>query len=344
MRKSAENSIYLTAVHSEGNLIRRKDMTRKGLEREFSRKFPEAYVEKLQKCPFFQKRLKPLIEEGKIFVGIRENTMDFYYRGRRMVRRSRDTYRINQYYLNGEQRKGSPEITCKSEELDTSFEKILKNCEEKAKSDHETCQISKVYEKYAYLSKHTDRSKPFFIDVEARFSSLCPNDTDRNFDKIDLVAFIPSQEALLFVEVKRKKDQRIRSKKGDPEVVEQVKWYRKQIEDRKEILKAYEKVFQAMHELFGTPLCKPKKIITDVPILVVDDPGEDTTDSQLSKSVHDKWLEPKLATLNGKRIWSASSSATPEKNIWLIDGRRLFASPEKYMSELAGILEEVSRK
>lgn len=311
-------------------------MTLTGLNHEFIRKYE--HITNVKSCTYFNDHLKDMVTNGEMFAAIRENTLDFYYIGRRAVRRTRNNYRINKFYTDGVPRKGSPETSFMPDDPGFEYGTLLANCMLKAKSAPEAKQISQLYEPYSFLSKHSDKNKPVLIDIEVRFASLRENANDKDNDRIDLVFFMPKKEALMFVEVKRRKDPRIRAENKNPDVVGQVVFYREQIEKRKEkIIEAYKNVAQTMNEIFGHSFPKPSNIIPSVPILVVDDPGEDTSDKQLYRKMRDTWLEPELASLGNKQIWK-------KNDIHLIDGRKIFNEHENRMPELAKILEDISEE
>lgn len=308
-----------------------------GLDREFIRKYE--HIEHAKACEYFNTHLKEMVTKGEMFAAIRENTLDFYHLGRRTVRRTKNKYTTNKFYIEQEGTVGSAETSLSPDECLQKHSTLLRKCEEKAKdSGREAWQISKLYKQYSFLSQHSDTDKPLLIDIEVRFASLCVNAKDAANDRIDLVFFMPKKNALMFVEVKRRKDSRIRAAENkEPEVIEQVKLYRNQIKERKEnIIEAYRNVAKTMNEIFGCSFPVPTDVIPDVPILIVNDPGEDTTDKSPKRNVRDAWLEPKLASLGNDLFW--------EKNgIHLIDGRDFFNDCGK-MPELAKILEDISEK
>jgi hypothetical protein len=290
----------------------------------------------VKSCDYFKTYLKSMVNRGKMFAAIRENTLDFYYLGRRAVRRTKTKYRINKFYIEKEVNGGSSETSLSSEECLQKHSTLLGKCKEKAqKSGREAMQISKLYEQYSFLSRYSDKNKPVLIDIEVHFTAIT---SIKKYDRIDLVFFMPKKNALMFVEVKRRKDSRIRASENmEPEVIEQVKLYRNQIKERKEnIIEAYKNVAKTMNEIFGCSFPEPTDVISDVPILVVNDPGEDTTDKSPKRNVRDAWLEPKLASLGNDLFWE-------KDEIHLIDGREIFNDCGK-MPELAKILEDISEK
>nr|WP_321514453.1 hypothetical protein [uncultured Pseudodesulfovibrio sp.] len=204
-------------------------------------------------------------------------------------------------------------------------------------------QLSKVFKPFSYAA--AERTDLLLVDIEARFASLDKNGTERAADKIDLVFLLPKERRLLFVEGKRRKDNRIRCTKDSkgPKVVCQVGRYRQQLEERKDqILTAYGDVADTMGEIFGISFDKPIDIVPEVPILIVGD-SDDSSVMNIAVRTNDVWLEPCLDKGNG--VWIKQSAcpvgeSEAAENVYLIDGRDAFLNYQNGMDDLAWLLTE----
>ncbi|MDK9708288.1 MAG: hypothetical protein OEL83_14690 [Desulforhopalus sp.] len=298
-------------------------------EKQFARKF--AHHVKFKQCDTYEE-LKAKVRDGVLFPAIRENTLDFYCSGQRAVRRTRDTYKSNDWFVNrGKRRPGAkskdisfPTFPFKNEYGEiVHLNAILDMCRARAQDGSlESYQLSKVYTYFSFASIHAVNNAPILLDVEARFASLGEAaKTNKDASMIDLVFLLPEKRELLFVEGKRRFDPRIRKSAGKkPEVVDQVLRYKEQLEARKnQIIQEYTLAAEVMDDLFGFTFITPKSVLPEVPILVVDDkatPAEGSTRQQPSK---DTWLEPELAASTDTpcKIWH-------KDGVWLMDARGVF--------------------
>ncbi|MFH0785746.1 MAG: hypothetical protein V2B20_27880 [Pseudomonadota bacterium] len=322
-------------------------MSENGLQREFQRKFIH-YAKAKQWSQY--EELKAKVREGVLFPAIRENTLDFYCGGQRALRRTRDTYKSNDWFLNGGRREngaGSKDISFrtfphKNENNETvTLKDILDRCKTRAKvGNTEGYQLSKIFKYFSFASIHADRNSLILIDVEARFAPLDKRKSNNNFDMVDLVFLLPGKRELLFVEGKRRGDDRIRKCAGKyPEVRGQVQGYREQLEKRKnQILNAYKQASDAMDEIFGFTFIAPKSMLPDVPILVVGD-SDDEKELRPRKHSNDKWLEPMLEDVpdNTCKIWQ-------KDDVWLMDARAVFVDFPNGVRKFAQGLNELADK
>jgi hypothetical protein len=97
-----------------------------------------------------------------------------------------------------------------------------------------------------------------------------PKHEQTNQNKIDLL-FLLSNGTLVFIEVKRTKDQRARAnEQNEPEVLEQLCRYRQCLNAERDILEIYEGVLSTIGRVFGRQFAVvPTKIFSNVPLLFV---------------------------------------------------------------------------
>lgn len=272
---------------------------------------PNGYVSRLKGTSAWPK-LEMRLRNGEMFAAVRENELHFYAGGGRAVRRTRDAFYTNDWYLNGGREPGqkSRDVRIK-EELLSELGKIIQNCRNKRRSDSETVLAAKLYDQYSFMKDGTQMAGPLLVDVEIRFAKEGTGVGPKHSDKIDAAFWLPGNR-LMFVEIKRRHDGRVRSTVGKPEVLKQVSYYRAQIDARKdEILAAYRDVISVFRELIGTgvPNLAFDKIVPEVPLLVFDESGKPADKPQKGS---DTWLEPELD--HGKAIWA-------KDGVIVIDGR-----------------------
>jgi len=119
---------------------------------------------------------------------------------------------------------GEAEISSKN--FSDVFNEILNNVEKE--SSPEGKQASWFY-RFSPLNKDI-ASKIILLDVEAAFA-----ESGKKTDKIDLVFYHKEENRLMFVEVKRLNDKRLKDKKGKAaKIFEQMEQYRKRIYNEKE--------------------------------------------------------------------------------------------------------------
>ncbi|OUR79605.1 hypothetical protein A9Q83_04195 [Alphaproteobacteria bacterium 46_93_T64] len=302
-----------------------------GIKREFLRKF--ASLDNMKDCIFFRKNLKPATRGGEFFAAFRENKLDFYFAGSRPFSRNSKSYRMNDAYFpsKGEASPKSGEILVPADDIDRNFIAIKQRCQLKGKASRENFQISKLFRNFSAIANKFDGKKPLLIDVEATFYSL-DHEEGRRSDRIDLVFLMPNKK-LFFVEVKRRRDSRVRSAIGKPEVISQVGKYNAQLKCREnQIVKAYKNSISLVNELFDTQIPMPEGVVRPVALLIVDDPGDMPMDNQKSTKNGDIWLQPALNELNGKnKIWTKSSTLC-------VDGRFHFSESSNEVSSGFGSL------
>ncbi len=317
-------------------------MSENGLLREFQRRFIH-HAKAKQWSQYEELRAK--VRAGELFPSIRENILDFYCGGQRALRRTRDTYRSNDWFINDGRRENgsqSKDLVFRTFSKETAtLEDILERCRMRAKAGSlEGYQLAKIFKYFSFASLHADRNSPILIDVEARFAPLDKGKSNNGSNMVDLVFLLPGKRELLFVEGKRRGDGRMRKSTGKyPEVRDQVQGYRDQLEKREnQILKAYKQASDDMDEIFGFTFIAPKSVLPEVPILVVGD-SDDEKELRPRKNQNDKWLEPLLEETPGTtcKIWQ-------KDDVWLMDARAVFIDFPSGVRQFTQGLNELADK
>lgn len=317
-------------------------MSENGLLREFQRRF--IHHAKAKQWSQYEE-LKAKVRAGEVFPAIRENILDLYCGGQRALRRTRDTYRSNDWFINDGRRENdsrSKDLAFRTFSQETAtLEDILERCKIRAKAGSpEGYQLAKIFKYFSFASLHADRNSPVLIDVEARFAPLDKGTSNNGANKVDLVFLLPGKRELLFVEGKRRGDSRIRKSAGKfPEVRDQALGYRDQLEKRKnQILKAYKQASDDMDEIFGFTFIAPKSVLPEVPILVVGD-SDDEKELKPRKHANDSWLEPLLGEVTDKtcKIWQ-------KDDVWLMDARAVFIDFSSGVRQFAQGLNQLADK
>lgn len=216
-------------------------------------------------CDSALEGIRQNIRSGDVFPALRENEIHFYYGGGRILQvRPRSVYTHSKYL--GCEGSGYERVTLTRE----MYDRIKTGCISrqgtlKSKRHSEGFYISRLFKRYSVWSTGARDPLPKLIDVECRFRG-----EGRKADQIDLL-FIWEKDWLVFVEVKRQMDSRIRARAGRlPEVMEQISRYEMQIrEGREAIQSAYAGVAGVLGNNLGLkPFDGPKFVAAEVPILM----------------------------------------------------------------------------
>ena len=153
----------------------------------------------------------------------------------------------------------------------------------------ETWTVSRLFERLSTWCKRRDQTQPQLIDVGVRFRS------DRSGPQMIDLLLIDGDGQLVFVEVKRQYDCRVRKATGTPEIIQQVGTYESILRnDEGTVLDACGKISHILADAFelGSPAPKPAYVLKRVPILVC---------RQDSKDGRDTWLKERLSlNLDGR--------------------------------------------
>jgi hypothetical protein len=219
-----------------------------------------------------------------VFPAIRNERIDFYYGGGKLFSFDpkkgfsthhkyasvlvKDPDKKNEDYIleatlqNDKASSGGPRLI---RDFSEGYERIKENCA--LFSGLEAKGVSALYEKFSWAigKKNED---VVVLDIEASFEGLKDNQTSK--DRIDIVAFDIPSKTLRFFEAKHySNSSALRTADGSPKVIEQLKRYKKQLEEKKEeILSAYQSYVKLSKKLFPNEMPEPTNIDTDPRLLI----------------------------------------------------------------------------
>ena len=229
-------------------------------------------IESLSTNDLFQNKLKPDIDDGKVFFAIRYGKGSFYLRGCSLF--TYDNSEFTTHYKFGfvPSAVGNTYITetdLKSMAVIDNFKDGYKQIKERVAlyAEPEADGVSALY---AFAPRATNKEGRFFlVDIEVAFDAK--NDVEnsdgdkkagRKTDRIDILLYDNCKRQLLFCEAKHFSNAEIRERDGEsPEVINQLKKYDRQITAKKsEIIAQYKKAFREYNELMGTELNDPEGV------------------------------------------------------------------------------------
>ncbi|MEK0337975.1 MAG: hypothetical protein QQN41_11135, partial [Nitrosopumilus sp.] len=164
-----------------------------------------------------------------VFPAIRNNIVDFYYKGGKLFEYKADKFRTHFKYAILQKQIKQFEISEKSNftvplsvDFEVDYRRIKNNC--KTYSGIESAGVSDVYKKHSYRNI-TDEI--VVLDIEISFEALGNNKQDR----IDILLFNKKTKSLKFVEAKHFTNSELWSKKGGkPKVIaQQIPKYQAQV-------------------------------------------------------------------------------------------------------------------
>lgn len=234
-------------------------------------------IKNLRENDLWENHLKDDCKSSEVLPIIRDNKIDFYYKGGKLFEYSKNIKNGNKYefkthikYAAVIECQGKDYLT-ESELLDyklstdfsKNYERIKENCSKY--SGVEAIGVSILYKKYSYLSD----SNIVVLDIEVSFES---KNEGRRHDRIDLLLFDKISGTLNFIEAKHYTNSELWSTKK-PDVVEQIERYENQIADRKDkILSDYKEYIELLNKCFETELHSslpyPKEIEEKTTLLI----------------------------------------------------------------------------
>lgn len=234
----------------------------------FKRSFNEKLIKELLTSNLYNNKILEDIRRGIIFPCIRDERVDFYYKGGKLFTFDRDGFRTHIKYASVYKSKDDyiSESKISSLERITSFVdgyiRIKENCSLYA--GIEASGVSCIYSNYSYVSSECDI---VVLDIEVSLESL---EADKNQDRIDVLLFDKKKKCLIFSEAKHYSNKEIWSQKGTkPEVVTQVQRYETQISSKGEfILREYSNYIDIINRLLSLHLPSPVSINRNVILMV----------------------------------------------------------------------------
>lgn len=232
----------------------------------FKRALSNQLIAKLQAEPFYQ-ILHPEILNQIIFPGIRNNLIDFYYKGGRLFKYDNKGFQTHIKYAAVIEKDADDYLTeseLGNHKLATDFSKnyqrIKENCSNY--SGIEANGVSEIYHRHSYVG----REKGIVVlDIEVSLKSIDPENKQ---DRIDILLYNAEEKRLKFVEAKHYSNSEIWSK-TEAKVISQIKRYEAQIKSKKsEIIVEYNKYIDYANDMFSSKLPHADDIDEKVTLLV----------------------------------------------------------------------------
>lgn len=240
---------------------------------EFRRIMDEPLKKKLIEEPLYKNQLLPDIKDkGAVFPAIRNEMIDFYYKGGRLFAYNKDGFKTHVKYASAYKEHPDAYIVqsmlknLKSiENFTDGYKRIKENCSLYA--GVEAQGVSKIYENYSYAFTKSEKSNIVVLDIEISFEAL---DENRLQDRIDVLLFEKEKKRLIFCEAKHFSNSEIWAENiEDIKVVKQIRRYNDQIKDKeKQIITAYSEYIKVINDLFQLALPNPEKICPIIPLII----------------------------------------------------------------------------
>jgi hypothetical protein len=221
----------------------------------------------MQGNKLFEEKLKTDINRGEVFPAIRNNRMDFYYKGGNLFSFKKEFSTHKKYasviksktdYISETDLQNIGLI----QDFSEGYEQIKKNCS--LYSGVETKGISWIYHKYPFTNNNLEI---VVLDIEISFKSSTEGRTQ---DRIDILLFNKKTQQLRFYEAKHYSNSEIWATENKlPKAISQVQRYEKQIEkENSTVLSQYCNYTRIVNELFGCNLPEPKSVDDKVTLLI----------------------------------------------------------------------------
>jgi len=214
------------------------------------------------------KRVKVDCLSNKVFLTIRDNRIDLYYKGGRLFRYDNVGFKTHLKYASvitsdADDKDYLTESQLSSYKISTNFEsnylRIKENCSNY--SGTEACGVSEIYHRHSYLAS----GNVVVLDIEVSFESL--NEIHKH-DRIDFVLMNKTTNTLQFIEAKHYSNNDIWSE-STPKVISQIERYEKQLKLRKtEIISEYVEHVRTLNSIFGILLPEPTDFDPKVTLLI----------------------------------------------------------------------------
>ena len=239
---------------------------------EFARNIDQVLLNKLKSDDVFKnKLLEDIAQKHNVFAALRNNRMDFYFKGGKLFSFDQKGLSTHiKYATTPEDNVGNyvtendfPEI-CKglAKSFEKDYEKIKKNCGLYSKASEADC-VSCLWRKYSFANTSEDI---VVLDIEISLKS--EEDNGRKQDRIDVLLYSNKERALKFIEAKLYANNEIRST-TEPAIVNQIERYNNQIKAKEsKILAEYKKYIDVMKELFLLKIEEPVKVLPEVGLYI----------------------------------------------------------------------------
>jgi hypothetical protein len=230
------------------------------------RQLDKTIIDSLIKTDLWINEIEKDCKSQNVFFAIRNNQIDFYYKGGRLFNFDKFGFKTHLKYASVIKSNGKDYLTEKelvnyklASDFDTNYLRIKENCSNY--SGVESKGVSEIYHKHSYLSN----SNVVVLDIEVSFQSI--DELDKH-DRIDILLYNKSKRTLQFVEAKHFSNKEIWSE-NTPKVVSQVHRYELQIKHREQdILSECIEYVKVLNVIFGLTLPEPIDIENKVTLLI----------------------------------------------------------------------------
>ncbi len=287
----------------------------------FKRELSQNLIDNLSIDQLYIHHLLKDIKECQVFAAIRNNYIDFYYKGGRLFQYTRNSIFKTHYkfasVISNENRQylSERELTsCRLiKDFSQNYSRIKENCANY--SGVESIGVANLYSRYSVFNKD---SKIVVLDIEISLStdySDADTESKRKSDRIDLLLYNTDEKILRFYEAKHFSNPELWSEKTrEPNICKQLFRYKNQLKTKtNEILSSYKKYTKSINTLFHgyiNPLPEPMQIDLNVPVYIFgfdDDQKKGRLDFLRKNSFmvgHDLYAKGNPTDININNLWN----------------------------------------
>ncbi len=245
----------------------------------FKRDLSQSLINNLLKNKLFNEHLLEDIKKCEVFPAVRNNYIDFYYRGGRLFQFTNNSIFKTHYKFASVIEKENRAYLSENElsscrlikNFGANYSRIKENCSNY--SGIESIGVANLYSKYSVFNAS---SKIVVLDIEISLSAdveLENAERKRKLDRIDLLLYNIEEKYLRFYEAKHFSNPELWSTStSEPRICGQLNRYRNQINSKSdEILECYKKYIESINTIFQIyidPLPVPMKIDPMVPLYI----------------------------------------------------------------------------
>ncbi len=276
------------------------------------RRLDKNIEDNLKNSNLWTHKLKNDCKKQNVFLAIRNNIVDFYYKGGRLFCFDKNGFKTHikyasvittdekdylKYYLT----KFDLDKYKLASDFESNYSRIKENCSNYSKI--EALGVSDLYHKHSYLSD----SNVVVLDIEVSFKS---SSESTKLDRIDILLYKKDTQTLQFVEAKHYSNSEIWSE-TTPKVIGQIERYEEQIASRKsEILLEYSEYVRTLNRIFNITLSEPK-VIEDKVILLIFGFDNDQKNGRLKELIYEK------SEYKGIKVYSIGNiDKVVTENLW----------------------------
>jgi hypothetical protein len=224
---------------------------------QFTRELDKEIQEQITIQSLYQNKLCEDIKKGDVFPAIRNDYIDFYYKGGKLFGFDKNGFHTHIKYASAFEDDGDyiTENDLKSLQPISDFSKGYKRIKENCAlySGVEAAGVSNLYHKFAYPQTKQPHSI-VVLDIEVCFVNKEEN-KKKSLDRIDILLLNKKESRLRFYEAKHYSNAELWSSEGTPPIKQQILRYEDQIKKSKErILGQYENYTEIVNDLFDAEL------------------------------------------------------------------------------------------